>query len=67
VQHAHAYAIQGDHYALLTEAIDLSQQRSDVITITHIRMTSISHKQISKPSHIILLLQIYELMNSETT
>jgi hypothetical protein len=29
-------------------------------------MTSISRKQISKPSHINLLLQIYELMNSET-
>jgi hypothetical protein len=31
VQHAHAYAIQGDHYALLTKAIDLSQQRLKAI------------------------------------
>jgi hypothetical protein len=31
VQHARAYAIQGDHCALLTEAIDLSQQRLKAI------------------------------------
>ena len=31
MQHAHAYAIQGDHYALLIEAIDLSQQRLKAI------------------------------------
>jgi len=31
VQHAHDYAIQGDHYALSTKASDLSQQRLKAI------------------------------------
>jgi hypothetical protein len=31
MQHTHDYAIQGDHYALLTKASDLSQQRLKVI------------------------------------
>jgi hypothetical protein len=35
VQHARAYATQGDHYALLTEAIDLSQQRLKAIWRDH--------------------------------
>jgi hypothetical protein len=32
VQHAHAYLTWDDHYALLTEAIDLSQQRLKAIS-----------------------------------
>jgi hypothetical protein len=32
VQHARAYLTQGDHYALLTKAIDLSQQRLKAIS-----------------------------------
>jgi hypothetical protein len=35
VQRARAYLTQGDHYALLTKAIDLSQQR--LKTVQHAR------------------------------
>jgi hypothetical protein len=37
-----------------------------MLTITHIGVTSISRKQVSKSSHSILLQQIYVLPNSKT-
>jgi hypothetical protein len=37
-----------------------------MLTNTHVEVTSISRKQVSKPSHNILQLQIYVLLNSKT-